>query len=189
MEFFDGGTGSDASAVVARGEAPHCGADVDTGGIGFAGCASLRREREPGVHMASRSSASAGGGAGTGAFVSSGGGGAESGTRPGRVAHDDRGRAMQWASDERDGFVRCRGPLPTGSRACSMIPVPGSTRVWLCAGVTDMRRGFPGLSAQVPDSQGRPVLRSPVRLPGSSRRYGQDHLVGRSGGVPVFEAS
>lgn len=30
-----------------------------------------------------------------------------------------------------------------------MIPVPGSTRVWLCAGVTDMRRGFPGLSAQV----------------------------------------
>ena len=30
-----------------------------------------------------------------------------------------------------------------------MIPVPASTRVWLCAGVTDMRRGFPGLSAQV----------------------------------------
>ncbi len=30
-----------------------------------------------------------------------------------------------------------------------MIPVPASTRVWLCPGVTDMRRGFPGLSAQV----------------------------------------
>ena len=30
-----------------------------------------------------------------------------------------------------------------------MIPVPGSTRVWLCAGVTDMRRGFPSVSDQV----------------------------------------
>ena len=29
-----------------------------------------------------------------------------------------------------------------------MIPVPAQTRVWLAAGVTDMRRGFNGLSAQ-----------------------------------------
>ncbi|MEM6275390.1 MAG: IS66 family insertion sequence element accessory protein TnpB [Pseudomonadota bacterium] len=29
-----------------------------------------------------------------------------------------------------------------------MIPVPSSTRVWLAAGVTDMRKGFSGLSAQ-----------------------------------------
>ena len=29
-----------------------------------------------------------------------------------------------------------------------MIPVPVSTKVWLAAGVTDMRRGFNGLSAQ-----------------------------------------
>ncbi len=28
-----------------------------------------------------------------------------------------------------------------------MIPVPVSTKVWLAAGVTDMRRGFNGLSA------------------------------------------
>lgn len=28
-----------------------------------------------------------------------------------------------------------------------MIPVPASTRVWLAAGVTDMRKGFDGLSA------------------------------------------
>ncbi len=28
-----------------------------------------------------------------------------------------------------------------------MIPVPASTRVWLAAGVTDMRKGFAGLSA------------------------------------------
>lgn len=30
-----------------------------------------------------------------------------------------------------------------------MIPVPGNTWVWLSAGVTDMRRGFNTLTAQV----------------------------------------
>ncbi|MCP4234752.1 MAG: transposase, partial [Aestuariibacter sp.] len=29
-----------------------------------------------------------------------------------------------------------------------MIPVPANTRVWLAAGVTDMRRGFNTLAAQ-----------------------------------------
>lgn len=29
-----------------------------------------------------------------------------------------------------------------------MIPVPSNTRIWLAAGVTDMRKGFAGLSAQ-----------------------------------------
>ncbi|HBM11271.1 MAG TPA: hypothetical protein DD390_01105 [Rhodospirillaceae bacterium] len=28
-----------------------------------------------------------------------------------------------------------------------MIPVPSQTKVWLCAGVTDMRKGFAGLSS------------------------------------------
>jgi transposase len=32
-----------------------------------------------------------------------------------------------------------------------MIPVPASTRVWLAAGVTDMRKGFNGLAALVQD--------------------------------------
>ena len=30
-----------------------------------------------------------------------------------------------------------------------MIELRAGTRIWLAAGVTDMRRGFPGLSAQV----------------------------------------
>lgn len=30
-----------------------------------------------------------------------------------------------------------------------MIHLPAGTRIWLAAGVTDMRRGFDGLSAQV----------------------------------------
>ena len=29
-----------------------------------------------------------------------------------------------------------------------MIPVPSNTRVWLAAGVTDMRKGFPSLASQ-----------------------------------------
>ena len=29
-----------------------------------------------------------------------------------------------------------------------MIPVPASTRVWLAAGVTDMRKGFAGVVSQ-----------------------------------------
>ena len=29
-----------------------------------------------------------------------------------------------------------------------MIPVPASTKIWLAGGVTDMRKGFVGLSAQ-----------------------------------------
>jgi transposase len=32
-----------------------------------------------------------------------------------------------------------------------MIPVPASTRVWLAAGVTDMRKGFNGLAALAQD--------------------------------------
>ena len=30
-----------------------------------------------------------------------------------------------------------------------MIEIPAGTRIWIAAGVTDMRRGFQGLSAQV----------------------------------------
>ncbi len=30
-----------------------------------------------------------------------------------------------------------------------MIPVPGNSKIWLAAGVTDMRKGFPGLIALV----------------------------------------
>ena len=33
-----------------------------------------------------------------------------------------------------------------------MIPVPSNTRVWLAAGVTDMRRGFATLAAQAQET-------------------------------------
>ncbi|WP_084561464.1 IS66 family insertion sequence element accessory protein TnpB [Paraburkholderia terricola] len=36
-----------------------------------------------------------------------------------------------------------------------MITPPGGTRVWLAAGVTDMRRGMDGLTALVQSALGR----------------------------------
>lgn len=36
-----------------------------------------------------------------------------------------------------------------------MIPVPVGTRVWLAAGVTDMRRGFSSLAAQAESTLGQ----------------------------------
>ena len=32
---------------------------------------------------------------------------------------------------------------------CAMIGLPANTQIWIAAGVTDLRRGFPGLSALV----------------------------------------
>ena len=37
----------------------------------------------------------------------------------------------------------------------SLIGVPTGTRVWLAAGVTDMRKGFDGLAALVQNQMGR----------------------------------
>jgi transposase len=36
-----------------------------------------------------------------------------------------------------------------------MIPAPSGVRVWLAAGVTDMRRGMNGLSLQIQEGMGR----------------------------------
>ena len=52
-----------------------------------------------------------------------------------------------------------------------MIPVPANTRVWLAAGVTDMRKGFNGLAAQAQKVLAAdPYSRPSVRLPRPSRR-------------------
>ena len=71
-----------------------------------------------------------------------------------------------------------------------MIPVAVQTKVWLAAGVTDMRKGFNGLSALAEKVSGAgPVFRAPVRVPGTARRSDQGHMVGRARGVSVFQAS
>ena len=47
-----------------------------------------------------------------------------------------------------------------------MIPVPSNTKVWLAAGVTDMRRGFATLAAQAEQAEAEPLLRPHVRFRG-----------------------
>lgn len=59
-----------------------------------------------------------------------------------------RYHTFRWSSYSgcrHDGFV---GGSGHGRRADAVIPVPSNTRVWLAAGVTDMRRGFNTLAAQ-----------------------------------------
>ena len=42
--------------------------------------------------------------------------------------------------------------MPPSAGLGFLIPVPSNTRVWLAAGVTDMRRGFNTLAAQAESS-------------------------------------
>src|SRR5580700_4800638 len=56
------------------------------------------------------------------------------------------------AFERNTSYRRCRG---CGDAACGtgvssgMIGLPAGTRIWIAAGVTDLRRGFTGLSGMV----------------------------------------
>ena len=71
-----------------------------------------------------------------------------------------------------------------------MIPVPAQTKVWLAAGVTDMSKGFNGLSA-LAEKQLRqdPFFGPSVRVPWPPGRSAQSDLVRRPGCLPVQQAS
>jgi len=58
-----------------------------------------------------------------------------------------------------------------GARVSSgMIGVPAGTRIWIAAGVTDLRRGFTGLSGiGANDASGKSVLGTCLCLPWSAR--------------------
>ena len=66
----------------------------------------------------------------------------------GGIGRSDRDRIVERSPGERERVVRRGGAVPRGPGFGRMIPVPSSTRVWLASGVTDMRKGFPGLAAQ-----------------------------------------
>src|SRR5438067_416930 len=75
------------------------------------------------------------------------------------------GHRSKWAEKQRDGSSKsnrdrvAEGPSAHHRRGCrpiadcdgdaAMISLPAGTRIWIAAGVTDLRRGFTGLSAQV----------------------------------------
>ena len=77
--------------------------------------------------------------------------------RPGDSASADRRRA-----------IRCGCPGQAAERSGpAMIPVPASTRVWLAAGVTDMRKGFGGWRRW----PRRCWSRIPIPVCGQARRF------------------
>ncbi len=57
-----------------------------------------------------------------------------------------------------------------------MISLPTGTKIWLVAGITDMRNGFNGLVAKV---QTTLDVRPRLHLPGTQRLPGQTSLVYR----------
>ena len=61
------------------------------------------------------------------------------------VRHED---APPVVAGGRIEFDRSRCPCPPDPWLVGVIPVPSNTKVWLAAGVTDMRRGFATLAAQ-----------------------------------------
>ena len=70
-----------------------------------------------------------------------------------------------------------------------MIGQPSGTRVWLAAGMTDMRRGFRWPGQYRPGETGRRLLRwSCLRLSWPARRSGQTALVGWRRPVPLCQA-
>ncbi len=71
-----------------------------------------------------------------------------------------------------------------------MIGLPAGTRVWLAAGVTDMRSGMDGLAAQVQTTLSEDPFGGHVfRLSRPTWRPDQIAVVGWRRRMPVFEAS
>ena len=83
------------------------------------------------------------------------------------VVRADRDRAAERSPSERERIVRRGRAMPGGAGAGRMIPVPSLTRIWLASGVTDMRKGFPGLAAQAERVlKAEPYIRQPRRRHG-----------------------
>ena len=134
-------------SIVARAEAPDRGRDLGARCVCGTRGAGTRSERQPSVRLAASLSARAAksrepcpawvaGGSRVG-----GGSGLESGTD---VAsdhwHDSRGASE--GAVAADGVCGYGDPASGAERAPSMIGLPAGTRIWIVAGVTDMRRGL-----------------------------------------------
>jgi len=58
-----------------------------------------------------------------------------------------------------------------------VIELRTGTRIWIAAGVTDMRRGFPGLSAQVQMIlKAAAIFRTRLCFSRAQRRHDQDFM-------------
>jgi hypothetical protein len=70
-----------------------------------------------------------------------------------------------------------------------MIGLPAGARVWLAAGVTDMRKGFDGLAAQAQSMLGQDPFSGHVFCLRPPRRSDQAVVVGWRRAVPVRQTA
>ena len=71
-----------------------------------------------------------------------------------------------------------------------VIELPTGTKIWIAAGVTDLRRGFDGLSAQVQNVlHEQPFSGHVFVFRGAQRRHRKTSVVGRRWSVPVCQAA
>ena len=68
--------------------------------------------------------------------------------QPLHLIFESKDHAREWAQAGRERWGGCRVCAGAGAGSGGMIPVLADAKVWLAAGVTDMRRGFNGLAAQ-----------------------------------------
>ncbi len=142
------------------GEAAHSRADVGAGCECVAGGSCARCEREPGVQVASgtkagRAERAFGGiyGASSGdvVFCMRSGHRYRRGWREGTadIWRRDSHRVSRASHDQRGERCRCGAGEIDPREFAQVIELRTGTRIWIAAGVTDMRRGFDGLSAKV----------------------------------------
>ena len=70
-----------------------------------------------------------------------------------------------------------------------MISLPSGTHIWIAAGITDLRRGFTGLSAVAQTVLERSRTRACFRLPRPARRSDQAVVVGWRRTLSIRQAS
>src|SRR6266545_2377059 len=125
-------------------------ADDGAGRVGSQDCVGPPSEYESGVQVASRSAAAFGWGRASAEDVAGDAGGfADARWQAGATCrgerHRDRTRRRSYPAQGCSGYrSAARG---SRSARAPMIGLPAGTRVWLAAGVTDMRKGMDGLAA------------------------------------------
>src|SRR6202163_4782425 len=147
---------AEASLFGVGAEAADCGGDVSRGSVGCADCAIARSKRQSGIQLAQAVSSGATGRPGWEQTV------ARTSHRGGYAAAVYAGRPRFDSKLSGHDSHPVAGCASVGRRECgswvgaggvgvsgAMIGPPANTQIWIAAGVTDLRRGFTGLSALV----------------------------------------
>jgi hypothetical protein len=103
------------------------------------------------------------------------------------VRRDRDTRCAHAAARRRGHADGSRGGAHAGARA--MIGAPTGTKVWIAAGVTDMRRGFDGLAAIVQTQLHEDPFSGHVFVFRGRRGDGLNACGGQATAMPVREAS